>query len=147
MTELDLKVYLDKAFSTQEEVFDFIAQVSVEEQFATSIDDVKQGLIDREQEGTTGMMDGFAIPHANKETIEKASLVIIRLAEGIDWDSMDGKPTDFVISLLIPVAEKGTTHLKMLSSVSKMLMRQEEKEALRQATSEEEVRQVINDNI
>lgn len=147
MSELDLKAYIDQSFTTQEEVFEFIAQVSVKEGFATSEEDVQQGLLEREKEGTTGMMDGFAIPHANKETIEKASLVIVRLSEAIDWDSMDGKPTDFILSLLIPKAEKGTTHLKMLSSVSKMLMRQEAKEALRNATSEEEIRKVINDNI
>ena len=71
-------------------------------------------------------------------------IVIVRLNDGIDWNSMDGKPTSFIFSLLIPDGEAGTTHLKLLATVARMLMKADVKEALLGATTAEQLEEVLN---
>ena len=57
---------------------------------------------------------------------------------------MDGKPTSFIISLLIPDNEAGTTHLKILASIARMLMKADIKESLLSANSEREIENILN---
>jgi PTS system, IIA component len=108
---------------------------------------VYNGLVEREQQGTTGMMDGFAIPHAKSSAITTPKIVIVRLNEGIDWNSMDGNPTLFIFSLLIPDGEAGTTHLKLLATVARMLMKADVKEALLSAKTAEQLEEVLNSHL
>ncbi|WP_192987369.1 MULTISPECIES: PTS sugar transporter subunit IIA [Carnobacterium] len=142
--EIEQTVVLDVNAKSQQEVFMLIAQEAVKQGYGDNQESILNGLKTREQEGTTGMMDGFAIPHAKSEAILKASLIILKLTQGIEWDSMDGKPTEFIISLLIPDEEKGTTHLKILSKVARLLMKEDAKKDLKKAESAEKIETVLN---
>ena len=137
-------IFLNENLTSQEEVFHFIAQKAVALGVSADENAVYNGLVEREQQGTTGMMDGFAIPHAKSSSITTPKIVIVRLNDGIDWNSMDGKPTSFIISLLIPDNEAGTTHLKILASIARMLMKADIKESLLLANSEQEIENILN---
>ena len=137
-------IFLNENLTSQEGVFHFIAQKAVALGVSADENAVYNGLVEREQQGTTGMMDGFAIPHAKSSAITTPKIVIVRLKEGIDWNSMDGKPTSFIISLLIPDNEAGTTHLKILASIARMLMKADIKESLLLANSEQEIENILN---
>ena len=77
----------------------------------------------REAEGSTGMMEGFAIPHAKSDAITDAAVIVVKDDSGVTgWDTMDGAPVNVAIALLIPGAQAGTTHLKILSKVAEALM-------------------------
>ena len=140
-------IFMNESLSSQEEVFHFIAQKAVSLGISNDENAVYKGLVEREQQGTTGMMDGFAIPHAKSSAITSPKIVIVRLAGQIDWNSMDGKPTSFIFSLLIPDGEAGTTHLKLLATVARLLMKAEVKEALLGATSVEQIEDVLNSHL
>lgn len=140
-------IFMNESLSSQEEVFHFIAQKAVSLGISNDENAVYNGLVEREQQGTTGMMDGFAIPHAKSSAITSPKIVIVRLAREIDWNSMDGKPTSFIFSLLIPDGEAGTTHLKLLAAVARMLMKADVKEALLGATSAEQIEDVLNSHL
>lgn len=140
-------IFLNEEFSTQDEIFHFLSDKTVELGFSTSKEAVYQKLTEREAEGTTGMMDGFAIPHAKAEEIKESQVVIVRLKNSIDWQSMDGNPTSFVIALFIPEEESGTTHLKLLSQVARLLMRSEVTSALKAAETESAIAQLLNQKI
>ena len=140
-------IFMNESLSSQEEVFHFIAQKAVSLGISNDENAVYNGLVEREQQGTTGMMDGFAIPHAKSSAITNPKIVIVRLAGEIDWNSMDGKPTSFIFSLLIPDGEAGTTHLKLLATVARMLMKADVKEALLGATSAEQIEDVLNSHL
>lgn len=142
--EIDQKVLLNIDLKSQQEVFTLIAEEAVKEGYGNDKEAILVGLKNRELEGTTGMMDGFAIPHAKSKSILKSSLIILKLNKGIEWDSMDGKKIEFVISLLIPEEEKGTSHLKLLSKVARLLMREDAKNDLKQAMTEIEIENVLN---
>ncbi|WP_369675828.1 fructose PTS transporter subunit IIA, partial [Enterococcus faecium] len=108
---------------------------------------VYQKLLEREKEGTTGIMSGFAIPHAKSQTINEPSLIIVTLNKGIEWNSLDRQSVDFIFALFIPDSEAGTTHLKLLTLVARSLMRKEVTEQLRAAKSKTEIAAILTKEI
>lgn len=133
--------------STQAEIFQVIANLAVENGYAADAPAVIKGLEEREAESTTGMMDGFAIPHTQSHAIKEPAIVILSLDSGVDWQSLDGQPITFVVSLLIPTGEAGTTHLQLLSKVARMLMKEEIKQQLKEATTKEVIFDVIKSHL
>lgn len=137
-------IFMNQTMTEQTEVLHFLSKKAVELGFTADDEQVYQKFAERETEGTTGMMDGFAIPHAKSNSITKAEILIVCLEKGIDWKSMDGEPTNFIIALFIPDSEAGTTHLKLLSTVARLLMRKEVTEGLKNASSAKEIAALLN---
>lgn len=140
-------IFTDLALPDQEATFQFLAKTIVEKGLADNEHAVYAALKKREAEGTTGMMDGFAIPHAKSDAVSQPAIIVIKLKEGINWDSLDGKPTNYVIAMFIPVAEGGTTHLKVLSQVARMLMKEEFKTQFISTNSSKELAQLISSHL
>ncbi len=136
-------IEFDKVSTTKEIVFDKLSALVVENGYATNITSVKQALLDREKEGTTGMMDGFAIPHAKSTAITKAGVAILRLSNGVEWQSMDGQRITSVIALFIPDGERGKTHLRYLSQIARLLMQEKFKKEFKSANTPEEIQMVL----
>ncbi|MBO0459307.1 PTS sugar transporter subunit IIA [Enterococcus hulanensis] len=140
-------IFLKQSLASQKEVFDFLAEQAKKLAISTDEKQVYQKLVERENEGTTGMMDGFAIPHAKDQTIKEPSIIIVTLDQGIEWNSLDGQLINFVIALFIPDSEAGTTHLKLLSAVARLLMRNEVTEQLKAAQSKTAIATLLNEKI
>lgn len=137
-------IFLDQEQSTREAVFEFLAKAAVQSGFAEEEKEVYEKLNEREEEGATGMMGGFAIPHAKAETIKEANILILRLKQGIEWNSLDGQPIDFIIGLFIPKTEEVNTHLKLLSNTARLLMSEEVTTGLKEAENEQEIADLLN---
>lgn len=141
------KIFLNQSFTSQEEVFQFLAEQAKVLGVSSDSKQVYQRLVERENEGTTGMMDGFAIPHAKDQSIGEPSIIIVTLEQGIEWNSLDGQLINFVIALFIPDSEAGTTHLQLLSAVARLLMRNEVTEQLKAAQTKTEIATLLNEKI
>ncbi len=128
---------------SQSEVFKTIADVAFQNRIATSAQEVIEGLRAREQQSTTGFQDGFAIPHTHAEAIVKPAIVIVRTENGIEWESFDDQPAFFFLSLLIPKTAAGTTHLKALASISRLLMNEDKRQGLLDAKTNESLAALI----
>jgi PTS system nitrogen regulatory IIA component len=81
-------------------------------------------LIEREQLGSTAMGDGIAIPHARIESLGRLEVGFGRSRAGVDFDSIDGKPTRLFFVLVAPGRE-GSAHLLALARLSRLLAREE----------------------
>ena len=136
-------IYLNQTLTSQAAVFDFLAKQAVTLGVATDAGAVLASLQERESLGTTGMMDGFAIPHAKDASIKEAKVLILKLTSGIDWQSMDGQAIDFIFCLMIPDSQAATTHLKVLSQLARLLMRQPVKQALKEAQSPQAILHIL----
>lgn len=141
------QIFLDEQFASKEEVFQFLADQAAALGIADASAPVLAALQQRESEGTTGMMDGFAIPHAKSGAIRTPSIMIATFEKGIDWDSLDGQPVLYAIALFIPDGEAGTTHLKVLSQVARMLMKQQFKEDFKAAKTPQELNELLMNNL
>ena len=115
-------VFFDVPAANVDEAVEFLAGKAVELDIADSRDAVVGAFKEREAEGTTGLMGGFAIPHAKSDAIKKAAVFVAKFTNDVEWDSMDGNPIKVAIALLVPGGETGTTDLQLLSKVAVMLM-------------------------
>ena len=88
----------------------------------------------REELGSTGLGNGFALPHARIEGLGRLFGMFARLNRPVHFDSIDGKPVDLVFLLLIP-ATAGSEHLGALAAVSRQLRDQDFAAKLRKAQS------------
>ncbi|MBO0421220.1 MAG: PTS sugar transporter subunit IIA [Vagococcus fluvialis] len=140
-------IKINQNISSQQEVFEAIARLAQDNGYSNSFSEIIEGLDQREAEGSTGMMDGIAIPHCQSDRITHPGVFIFQNKEGIEWQSMDGKPVKFIVSLLIPKGEAGTTHLKILSTIARMLMKEDIKNKLLQANSREEIYDILKEQL
>ncbi len=83
-------------------------------------DEVIRVLQERERLGSTGIGDGVAIPHGKLRTLNRLLISFGRSVEGVDFDSMDGKPAHLFFLLVAPEESVGE-HLKTLARISKLL--------------------------
>ena len=99
-----------------------ISSHAVEAGIAKDADQLLSSFLKRESEGTTGMVDGFAIPHAKTSAVVRPAAVVLKANDGIAaWDTMDGMPVSCAIALLVPESMAGTEHLQVLSKVATAL--------------------------
>ncbi|RFA30387.1 PTS sugar transporter subunit IIA [Alkalilimnicola ehrlichii] len=95
-------------------------------------------LTGRERLGSTGLGHGVALPHARIEGSDKAVGALIKLEEGIDFDSFDKHPVDLLFALVVP--EHFTDeHLKILADLAEMFSNEQLCESLRQANTPEDM--------
>ncbi|MDR2860331.1 MAG: fructose PTS transporter subunit IIA [Elusimicrobiota bacterium] len=123
------------------EVFEVLAEMAVNNGYANSKEGIIKGFFEREKLGTTGMESGFAIPHVINEAVDNAGVLILKLANQIpidQWETFDGKPVDFIISLLAPKGA-GQEHLKILSKLSSLLVHEDFQIGLKAKQSPQEI--------
>ena len=107
-----------------------------------SLQTVMEVLLDRERLGSTGIGDNIAIPHGKLPQLSQLKLSFGRSLKGVDFDSMDGKPSHLFFLLLAPVNSAGL-HLKALAKISRMLMSQPFRDNLMKAHGAEEIYRLI----
>lgn len=141
-------VFVGEPLASRDDALAFISEHAVAAGIATDAAALKQAFLKREAEGTTGMMDGFAIPHAKCDAVTTASVMVVKAEGGIDaWDTMDGAPVTVAIALLIPEQQAGTAHLKILSKVAEALMDEGFRAEVKGATDPERIAQLVNGRI
>ena len=116
-----------------------LANLAVKNKLATSSQAVYDKYLVREKENSTGMTDGFAIPHAQSDTINQSAMLVLKLKNPIEWNSLDGQKIDTIISFLIPEKDS-KTHLRYLSNTAKLLTHQDFIEKLKQAKTPKEIK-------
>ena len=93
-----------------------------------------QGLLEREQLGSTGVGNGVALPHARMRGMERPQGVFVRLDAPVPYDAVDDQPVDLLFALFAPV-DAGAEHLRALARVSRQLRSAELRQQLRLARS------------
>jgi nitrogen PTS system EIIA component len=109
-----------------------------------STEELLRILKERERLGSTGIGDGFAIPHGKSKHMDRMIISFGRSQAGIAFDSMDGKPAHYFFVLIAPENSAGD-HLKALAKISRFLKNSLFKEGLAKAQSREELEKLIQD--
>lgn len=81
----------------------------------------KEGVLKREEEGTTGIGEGIAIPHAKTDAVSVPGLAAMLVPQGVDYDALDGQPVHMIFLIAAPNTEDNV-HLEVLSRLSMLLM-------------------------
>ena len=138
-------IQVDVAVTSRNDALKYLADFAVKNKLANDSDAVYDSYLKREKEGSTGMTDGFAIPHAQSAAIAKSSMIVLKLKEPIDWQSLDGKKIDTVISFLIPETDSNA-HLQYLSNTAKLLTHEDFIASLKKANTPEEIQALFENN-
>lgn len=101
-------------------------------------------LMERERLGSTGIGGGIGIPHGKLKSLEDLVLGFGLSRSGVDFESMDNRPTHIFFLLLTPESSAGL-HLKLLAQISRLLKNDEFKTQLTQATTPEEILDIIGE--
>lgn len=107
------------------------------------VEKYRKGVFAREEEGTTGIGMGIAIPHCKSDAVTKAGLVAMVVKDGVDFESLDGTPAKIIFLIAAPNTEDNV-HLQVLSKLSVMLMDEQFTNSLINAGSVDEFLNIID---
>lgn len=120
-----------------------IASKFFEKGYVKDKEDFKKGLIAREEEGSTALGESVAIPHTKNETVKEPAVLFARKIGGLDYEALDGEPTEIFFSIGAPAGENNL-HVETLAELSKMIMKEGFIDDLKKCSSSEEVYGIID---
>ncbi|HYE62881.1 MAG TPA: phosphoenolpyruvate--protein phosphotransferase [Phycisphaerales bacterium] len=98
----------------------------------------------REGEYSTGLGYGFAVPHCRTESVTAASLVVLKLASPVEWESSDGQPVSVVMLLTVPAADTTGAHMKVFAKLARKLMHEEFRDSITAARTPGELHAALS---
>ena len=134
---------LNPQISNKEEAIDHLVNLLDQSGKLNDKEIYKESVLNREAQSTTGIGDGVAIPHGQSEGVETAGLSAMVVKEGLDFKSLDGQPTYLFFMIGAP-KDSGGAHLQALAQLSTLLMEEDFRNALINASSKEEFLQLID---
>ena len=114
--------------------------------FGLEAGNVLEGLLEREQAGSTGVGHGVAAPHARLVGLSKVQGVFVRLEQPIEFDAIDDQPVDLIFALFAPPEASGE-HLRTQARVSRLLRQADLREQLRQARTPDAIHALLVQDI
>ncbi|RHF38657.1 fructose-specific PTS transporter subunit EIIC [Collinsella intestinalis] len=141
-------VFCGQTVENRDAALALISERAVEAGIAEDSAELYAAFLKREAEGTTGMVEGFAIPHAKSDTVKAAQVMVLKSSEGIaSWETMDESPVICVIALLVPKSEAGTSHLQILSKVATALTDEAFRAAVKSTDDPAAIAKLINERL
>lgn len=135
------KIFIDTDVSSKKKLLELIANIAAD-QTQLSESTIYNNLLNRERLGSTGLGQGFAVPHARLPDLEKTVGCFFRLKQPVNFESPDNRPVDLVFTIIIP-QEATEEHLLILSSLARIFSDADICEAIRTADSKEEIEKII----
>lgn len=136
-------IELHGAAEGKKEILDKIVDLMTKSGKINDIETYRKGVFAREEEGTTGIGEGIAIPHCKSDAVLKAGLAAMVVPDGVDFDALDGKKVNLIFLIAAPNTEDNV-HLEVLSKLSVLLMDKTFTSRLRSAKSVEEFLSIID---
>lgn len=146
MSLLDNKsVLLNNEVDTRNKALNLITNYCNQIGVVTNVEKVIEKFIERETLGSTGMIDGFAIPHAQSVYITTPKVIVFKNNSEInDWETMDQSKVKIVFAILVPETSENNEHLRILSLLSQKLMNKELREQIIETNSVDKILELIN---
>ncbi|WP_159564325.1 PTS fructose transporter subunit IIABC [Streptococcus halichoeri] len=129
---------MDLKATTKEAAIDEMITSLTNHGVVTDYDTFKTGIMNREAQMTTGLGDGIAMPHSKNAAVKEATVLFAKSAKGVDYASLDGRPTDLFFMIAAPDGANDT-HLAALAELSQYLLKDGFADQLRGAKKPEDV--------
>ena len=135
-------IELNTSVATKDEAIDKLVALHDAVGNLADRQEYKHEILLREEQGTTAIGEGIAVPHAKSDSVKVPGLSAITVKGGVDYEAPDGKPSDILFMIAAPM--DGDLHLEILSRLMVMLMEPEFCNALRNAKTVDEFLQIID---
>ncbi|MFD1067256.1 PTS fructose transporter subunit IIABC [Oceanobacillus locisalsi] len=133
---------LDLQASSKESAIDEMIASLHKHNILTEQASFKEAILAREEQSSTGLGDGIAMPHAKTKAVTEPAVLFAKSKQGVDYNSLDGQPAHLFFMIAVP--EGGNdTHLQTLASLSKLLMEPTFVTKLKEASTPDEVQQLF----
>ena len=136
-------ISLDAAPADKKATLDMAVELMAKSGKLMDVEQYRAQVYAREEESTTGIGEGIAIPHGKCDAVKTPGLAAMVIKNGVDYDSLDGEPVTLLFLIAAPNT-KDNVHLDVLSKLSVMLMDENFTTSLRNAKSVEEFLQIID---
>ena len=137
-------IRLNASASSKQEVLNQIINLINQTGNIANKEEYKEIVFKREEQGTTGIGEGIAIPHGKSNKVKKASLAAMVIPNGVDFESLDNKKVNLMFLIAAP-ENKDNIHLEVLSRLSALLMDENFREKLKRAKSPKEFLNYIDE--
>ena len=134
---------LNGSAAGKKEVLDQMVALMAKSGKINDVETYRKGVYAREEESTTGIGEGIAIPHCKSDAVSKPGLAAMVLKDGVDFDALDGEKVHLIFLIAAPNTEDNV-HLDVLSKLSVLLMDENFTNSLKSATSVDEFLAVID---
>lgn len=140
VTELLRKdiMLMDLQSTTKNEVIDEMIASLEKHHVINNADQFKEAILKREEQATTGLGNGIAMPHAKTVAVNEATVLFAKSNKGVDYESLDGEPTYLFFMIAVPDGLYDT-HLQALAALSRSLLDEKFIEGLKSAKTPDEV--------
>ncbi len=136
-------IALDAAPASKSEALDLAVELMAASGKLTDVEAYRKQVYAREEESTTGIGEGIAIPHGKCDAVKKPGLAAMVIKNGVDFDALDGDPVTLLFLIAAPNT-KDNVHLDVLSKLSVLMMDENFSDSLRNAGSVEEFLSIID---
>ncbi len=130
------RIFLDVPLLDKDDVLRFISEAFASEGLVSDSTMLYHGLCEREKTLTTGIGGGIGIPHAISGETEDVALLLIRLANPVDFESLDAQPVQIILGLVAPET-KPDLHLRVLAALARLCQAPGFMNAVKDATDKE----------
>lgn len=137
-------ICLDAAPKSKSEALDQVIHLMVKSGKINDEEAYRKQVYAREEESTTGIGEGLAIPHGKCNAVDRPGLAAMVVKDGVDFDALDGEPVTLIFLIAAPNT-KDNIHLDVLSKLSVLMMDEEFSKNLRNAQNVEEFLKIIDD--
>ena len=134
-------IFIDTEVTSKKKLLELIANI-VADRTSLGQSSIYNSLLNRERLGSTGLGQGFAVPHARVADLDRTVGCFFRLIDPVNFESPDSKPVDLVFTIVIP-EEATEEHLLILSSLARIFSQEEICQAIRNAANKEEIEKII----
>lgn len=135
-------IELNASPKTKAQAIDRLVELQSKSGNISDLEVYKKAILLREEQGSTAVGEGIAIPHAKSETVKAPSLAAITVPSGVDYEALDGEPSNLLFMIAAP--NDGDVHLEVLSRLMTLLMDEDFRKKLLNAKDEEEFLSIIN---
>ena len=129
---------LDLQATEKTAVIEEMIKSLVDHGYVTDFETFKEGILAREALTSTGLGEGIAMPHSKNSAVKEATVLFAKSNKGVDYESLDGQPTDLFFMIAAPEGANDT-HLAALAELSQYLMKDGFADKLRKVSSPDEV--------
>ena len=137
-------IQLSGQASDKKDALDKMVELMAASGKINDVETYRKGVYAREEESTTGIGGGIAIPHCKSDAVSKPGLAAMVVPDGVEFDSLDGEPANLIFLIAAPNTEDNI-HLSVLSKLSVLLMNEDFTNGLKNAKTVEEFLKIIDE--
>lgn len=138
-------INLNITSTTKEEVIRELSELANKEGRLQNIETYIKAVLHREEEYSTAVGFGVAIPHGKTNAVKEPFLTFAKVNQ-VDWNALDGEPVDLVFMIGVPEESAGSLHLKILAGISRKLMKEDFREGLRASKTPDAIIELLKNS-